>query len=306
LGTIRVGHFKIPQSLEALTSSRFISFGERSLPVTAFCPEREMGVAAFNLSTDENATISYGAFFDNLDERTKQVLNDKQGFTFATRASWTPYYDEPSNGRYLVHTGASYKYTDVRGDDPRLRNRPEVALEDFYIDTGVIPTNDYNTFGLEGAAVWGPFSVQSEFFYVPVKDPRGAGTDRGFYGAYVWGSWFLTGENRVYRRSNGTFDRVVPYENFWLIRGAGMGKGAWEARLRWSYLDLSESNLASYTTTTANPGMITDLTLGLTWYLNPNLKWMTDYIHSWTVYDDPTKSGVAENNILLSSFRFDF
>ena len=40
------------------------------------------------------------------------------------------------------------------------------------MDTGEITTKDWNTLGLEGAVVWGACSVQSEFFYVPVKEEK--------------------------------------------------------------------------------------------------------------------------------------
>jgi phosphate-selective porin OprO/OprP len=303
LHNVQFGHFKIPQSMEVLTSSRFISFVERSLPISAFCPEREMGVASYWVSPGENATVSYGVFFDEFDERLKFRLDDRQGLTAVGRATWTPYYDELSSGRHLLHTGISYKYTDDWDNSRGFSSRPETHLGDAYINTGSMTVRDWNTLGLEGAAVWGPLSVQSEFFYVPINDQSAGGdVNRDFYGAYVFGSWFLTGENRNYKRTSGAFDRVSPLENFWAVPGAGIGSGAWEARARWSYLDLSG-------TSNALSGMQNDVTLGLTWYWNPNLKWMLDYIHTWNKYTNPNSANFnrhPENDILMVSGRVDF
>jgi phosphate-selective porin OprO and OprP len=295
LGHVRFGHFKIPMSMDALTSSRFISMMERSNAATTFCPERELGVAATRMTANENATLSYGLFFDELDERVKQLANDRMGDTFAIRGTWTPYYDEPSKGRYLVHTALSYKHTDDRDNSVRFNPRPEVQLGPTFIDTGVMTVDNYNTLGSELAAVWGSLSFQSEAYYVPVTETNG--TKHDFYGAYVMGSWFLTGENRVYKRSTGAFDRLTPNTNFWAIRGAGTGSGAVETLVRWSYLDLSG-------TTSTLDGMQNDLTLGVNWYWNPNLKWMFNYIHSWNKYDN--RAYVAENDLVGVSGRFDF
>ena len=179
---------------------------------------------------------------------------------------------------------------------------------------------DFNVLQTEAALVWGPFSLQSEFFFVPVQDQGAAATanwagygptTRDFYGAYVYGSWFLTGESRKYRRDRGVFDRVTPYSNFWCIRGAGIGSGAVELTSRLSYLDLRMDGIPAATGGATNPraqyenaGMETDMTLGVNWYWNPNLRWMFNYIHSWNVYD--YRVGTAENDILMFSTRVDF
>ena len=84
--------------------------------------------------------------------------------------------------------------------------------------------------GAEAALVYGPLSLQSEFFAMTVN--RTTGASNNFYGAYAFVSYFLTGENRPYNRKMGVFDRVRPYENFFRVRtGDGdvaTGRGAWE------------------------------------------------------------------------------
>ena len=122
LGTVLVGHFKAPMSLEELTSSRYITFMERSSP-NIFVPARELGSAAYNRNAAETMTWGYGMFVDNLDEIAKERESDNQGATFAARATWLPYYDDPSEGRYLLHTGVSYRYTNDQDNRLQFRAR---------------------------------------------------------------------------------------------------------------------------------------------------------------------------------------
>jgi len=113
LGYVRFGHFKAPFSLEEQISSKYITFMERSV-VNVFSPMREVGVTAFNNSANERFTWAYGAFFDDISEVRKQRVDDNQGMLAVARATWTPYYDELADGRYLVHTGVSFAYTTIR------------------------------------------------------------------------------------------------------------------------------------------------------------------------------------------------
>ena len=56
--------------------------------------------------------------------------------------------------------------------------------------------------------------------------------------------------------------------------------GAWEAALRYSYLDLNDDDIHGH--------RVSDLTAGLNWYLNPNVRISCNY-----VYSDVQDSGFA-------------
>ncbi len=62
LGTLRIGRFKEPASLEQLTSSKYNTFMERGLPVLAFGPFRNTGIGARNAVFDQRMTWSAGFF----------------------------------------------------------------------------------------------------------------------------------------------------------------------------------------------------------------------------------------------------
>jgi phosphate-selective porin OprO/OprP len=111
-------------------------------------------------------------------------------------------------------------------------------------------------------------------FWVPVD--RIDGPNPSFEGWYFQTTYFLTGEHRPYNRKDGTMDRVYPHEDFFRVNtpaGICTGKGAWEVAFRVSHLDLDSQGI--------NGGKVTDLTVGLNWYMNPWTRVTTDWVHSF-------------------------
>ena len=62
------------------------------------------------------------------------------------------------------------------------------------MDTGSIFSSGENLINIESALIHGPLSFQGEFFYM-FTDAEEAGNP-DFWGFYVYGSYFLTGEGR--------------------------------------------------------------------------------------------------------------
>ncbi len=275
LGHLKAGHYKEPFSLDQLTSSRFITFMERSL-ADVFAPGRNVGVMAYDTLADENVTWAIGAFISEIGDEPPIYRNDNGGTALTMRYTWTPWYDEATNGRGLFHLGVSYSYRDIADGTVRYRRKPEADLGSYVVDTGSITaTQDVQLLGLEAALVYGPFRIQSEYMRSHVR--RNGFANPNFDGVYVQASYFLTGEQRKYKRSSGTFsDRVVPFENFFRVRDENgcvqTGKGAWELAYRASYLDLNGVGVSG--------GNVTDHTIGLNWYLNPYTRWMFNYVNS--------------------------
>jgi phosphate-selective porin OprO/OprP len=61
-----------------------------------------------------------------------------------------------------------------------------------------------------------------------------------FWGFYLAGSWFLTGESRPYDRRTGVFSALVPRAPFSIRKGS---PGAWEWKVRWSSVDLDDGRV---------------------------------------------------------------
>ena len=107
-----------------------------------------------------------------------------------------------------------------------------------------------------------------------------------FSGWFLEGTWIITGETKTYSPSAinnevGGFGSPVPSRPFSL---AGGSWGAWELAARYSVTDLNwhlnqtTTNLATSTLVGVAGGKETDITLGLNWYLNRNVKFQVNDI----------------------------
>ncbi len=268
VGHVRIGQFKEPFSLEELTSSNYITLMERSL-VNTFAPGRNTGFMFHDTLLNKRMTWAAGVF------RQTDSFGDGTGgrdYDVTARLTGLPLYKD--GGKKLVHLGLSYSHQNYDDGTARFRARPESHLSPRLADTGNFSA-DYGDFiGAEAAWVNGPFSLQGEYVQAFVQGEKSTDGDPKFWAASVQASYFLTGEHRPYKTSSGAFNRVRPLKNF----GKDGGLGAWELAARLSYLDLNDDGV--------NGGRLQDLTLGLNWYLNPNVRTMWNYVLA-----DPSDGG---------------
>lgn len=306
LGNVRVGHFKECFGLEDLTSDNYTTFMERSLDDEGtFCPGRNNGIMAYNWTENQRATWAIGTFTNHTGyDQPPLFVFDQWGLDLAMRGTFLPWYDEASGGRGYLHTGVGYVYRSAPNHTMKLATRPESAFAPAVVNMKFTDLIDMNVVGTEAALVYGPFSIQSEFFASHLD--REAGVQNNFYGTYVYVSYFLTGENRPYNRKLGVFDRVRPYENFFRVRttdgDVSTGRGAWEVAYRFSYIDMLDG------LTMKGAGLATDHTVGLNWYLNPYTKLMFNYVHSDDTYNPAAGTTVTggELNIVEMRCAMDF
>src|SRR5262249_37946713 len=139
------------------------------------------------------------------------------------------------------------------------------------------------------------FSLSGEYLYslIPkgyrtqvggelLKDPVGQVSYHGFY---IDAGWFLTkGDSRRYNKKLGTWDRTVPLENAWLMKGpdgrVSAGRGAIQLLARFSYLDLESGVPVLTPSAGARAGVEQDVTLGIAWYLNPQSNIQINYVRT--------------------------
>jgi phosphate-selective porin OprO/OprP len=300
LGHVRVGHYKEPWSLEELTSDKHISFMEKGLP-NGLVGGRSIGVTAFDYSEAETMTWAVGAFVSEIGETPPIFQDDRSGTAVTMRYTLLPWYDWATEGRGLLHTGICYSYRDIADEAVQWRARPEAHLANPVVDTlaQLDDVQNINAICAETAFVYGPFSAQAEYFGYWLD--RASNPHANFNGMYAYVSYFLTGENRYYKRTAGCFDRVKPFENFFRVRAQDgnvhTGKGAWEVLYRYSYLDLNDTVVVG--------GRVGDHTFGLNWYLNPYTRLMWNYVHSET-NAHPVAGGTGVANIFEMRCQIDF
>ncbi len=222
---ITVGQHNNFQSLEELTSSRFLTMMERAAFTDAFNFERRVGVSA---NYKSGAVLVQGGVFTDGISALNNDANNSYGFD--GRVVYMP-----KMGATQLHLGASAHYRDLNdaAATVRYRQRPFVHTSDTrFLDTGSISASAEKSYGLEAAAINGPFHVAGEAYWQNVVRPGLA--DPTFFGGYAEVGYFLTkGDTRGYK--NGTFDRVKPKNGF--EKG---GLGAVQVNLRYDYLDLND------------------------------------------------------------------
>ena len=269
-GNFTVGHFKEPFSLEELTSSKYITFMERSLP-NVFSSGRNLGVRLNRSFMDKRATAAFGFFREGNPADTSSTFGNSGTYNATTRLTMLPWYVE--KGRQLVHLGLSYRHAfHDENERIRFRQRPEAHLGPRLVETPRFHVEDVDYFAPEVALVYGPASLQFEWMSALADRPTGE--DLHYNGYYIFGSFFLTGEHRPYKTSSGAFNRVKPKNNFdW--KG---GYGALELAARYSMLDLNDKDM--------NGGELSNFTFGVNWYLNPNMRFMLNYVRAMLDEDD--------------------
>lgn len=269
---ITIGNFKEAFSQEELQSSNHIPFIERA-PINEFAPSRNLGIGIdhrgnYGDSETSSWVASAGVFGEGLndndiDSATNEEFDEGLGFTGRFGTALITTQDR------LAHLGAAYSFRNA-GDANNLSFstgiEAEVANRDL-ITTGLITgVDNFTLVGLEAVGAIGPFSLQGE--YIRTEVDRDIQSNLDFDGYYIYGSWFITGESRAaaYKKSTGVVRGITPINNF----GEG-GSGAWELVARFSHIDLTDQDIIG--------GEQDDLTLGVNWYPNTNLRFSFNYIN---------------------------
>jgi phosphate-selective porin OprO/OprP len=200
-----------------------------------------------------------------------------------------------------VHVGGSLIYTlspgksqdgRVPGLGFRLMATPEVRVDDTpLLDTGDIIADHARVLGLEFAARRRNLFLQAEAFHFAVErtSAEGAGDPR-FFGFYVQGSWFLTGEARRFDQTRAVFGRPKTRRP---LRAGGLG--AWELAFRYSRMDANSH--AGDLGAPPPPGGVrggdqTILNLALNWYPSDRIRLMLNGMH--VRVDRLNPAGVAD------------
>ena len=292
-GTITVGHFKQPLSVDEMTSTNNNWFIERSQANEAFYGGRDTGLLLRNGFLDKRVTISLSGQVGANSSGDSPF--DDEFYTFIGRVTGLPWVDADGN---VLHLGAGWRHTFLPSDGTvRFRSRPETAVTNVrFVDTGDIAAESADLLVGEAALAYGPWNAVFEYFGNFVDAETGG--DPYFSGFYGLVSYFLTGDKRPYNRTRGGFSSVKIADPMTFKDGGGYG--AWELAGRFSRVDLNDESIKG--------GKQNIYTAGLNWYPIGGFRFMLNYsyvdVSDSDAGDEPLDDGSA--HVVQSRFQVNF
>jgi phosphate-selective porin OprO and OprP len=266
---LTLGNMKEPFSLEWLQSNNDTLFVERSV-ANALVPERRFG---FAVGHHGQAWTAVAGVFGNA--ASNGIAGD--GVAVAARATVAPVYAADET----LHLGLAGIYRSRSRDDGAFSFSSPAGVFLFerpLVDTGDLPAAaSVSRIGAEFAYRNGPFLMQAEYIRTelqPFGGPGAPATGLGFQGGYVEAGLVLNGTGRAYAltpqggTTYATFQGVKVADAQRVSRG---GIGVFELSARYSAVDLNARGFRG--------GTERDVTLGLSWYPEPNLRLIGNVIH---------------------------
>jgi len=289
---LRVGKFKMPFSLEQLTSSNNIDFMERSFASQnegEYIPAKETGIMVHG---SPMAGTSYGLAYSR-GRGNKSATYDSPDFIGRGTANIAKLMGRDD---IVTHLGFGYSTGKIKSATSYASGRDESrAYSGFFNGTEAVTAGSTRTRSVvEYAVAYGPYKAQGEFFQIGYSDMTGTNAGSNSINMnYNELLWNITGESHNYSNTAGTFGWIKPNTKF----STNGGLGAWQVGVRLSDFDGSDFTAASGKTNKA-----TSMTYGLNWYMNDNVRVMLNYVE--TKYDSTVSvSGASLDKIKAIMLR---
>ena len=266
----RFGKFKMPFSLEQLTSSNNIDFMERSLTNQnegEFVPAKESGVMLFG---SPQAGLTYG-LAASVGRGNKTAIRD--GMDLIGRGTVNISKYQLNTDAHVMHVGLGFSQGEVNTLTPAMARTETRGTTGMFTATTALTNPSRQRANLELAYAQGPFKVQGELFQFGYD---GTNADAKFRTMYAQAVYNITGENHNYSNTAGTFGWIKPNKPF---SATGGGLGAWQVGLRFSSLN-AEDVAVPTSGATLRTNRVEAMTVGLTWFVNDNARFMLNYVRS--------------------------
>lgn len=274
---LQFGTFKMPFSLEQLTSSNNIDFMERSLVGqndSELIPAKETGVMIHGLP----ATGFTYALAASRGRANKSATVD--GADIIGRVT-TNIAEVIQNKDFVAHLGAAYSVGNIKTGVTAASGRTEARNQSaWFTGSAMSGETERTRQGLEAAFAWKNIKLQGEQFNFKYDPTTGA--DQEIKGHYVQAVYNLTGESHNYK--NGIFNWIKP--NTAVTSG---GPGAWQVGVR-----ASEFNADGISVVAGKTNRATAMTYGVTWFWNDNVRFMLNYVD--TRFDAPVGTSGSRVN----------
>jgi len=326
---ITLGQQKQNFSQELLESSNDLMFTERSLMNVLNAPlvDRAIGIN-FQSTAKTGYTAALGVFGNSITpaRTTDHTIADTgasattlnrddykknpevadaadEGWSVSGRTTYAPIEEKTK----VVHLGiaGNYRQADANGDVGTASKSLKFEYETDHmsnlmlVENYVFDVDSMSSLGLENSYLYGPFSVNAEYTHLWIDrsqkgralggingEKASGASDLSMQAWYVDAAWTMTGESRKYKM--GKFYQVEPTKKFSLKNG---GWGAFELATRYSAVDMdSEERSTGYA---GKGGKVSNVTVGLNWYLNSNIRFMADYVRAFDITNPnvQTKTG---------------
>lgn len=257
--TITFGHHKTPLSLEELTSSKYITFIERSQLVNGIVADvgggRQYALSAKGYFND--MFTAAGAVHGG--SANEDTAEDDFGFT--GRLTFSPIHEKIK----AVHLGLGFDHSKNVNGGFNIDGEPEIHPGADILENEAADFETANTWVVEAAGIYGSWSLQGEYAHANVEDsPTSSDIDADAW--YVYGSYYLTGESRNYEWKKGSYGQTKVNNS--LFKG---GLGAWEIALRYTSGNFENTG-----------GLVSSevdiFTAGLNWYPSNNVRFSANYV----------------------------
>ncbi len=292
---IAIGNQFPGNSLEEMTSSRFITFLERAAFIEAFVIDRRLGAGLW--LGDKHWSFQTGYYGSTVEDQGSFFDDETVG---SVRATVAPINTDST----VLHLGASYRHRNAgtlrdTGTADLIRYRARGAdnhLADRFVATPNFAESD-DMFVLEGAFVYNRFSLQGEYAQLEAEGAAGVapGVSTTYDGWYISGSLFLTDDMRNYKAESGGFGRQKVRDPFSFETG---GWGAWEIAGRYDVINLADGAAAINASTAPGAVMCVDCGDQETWLIGLNW-WINDYTAIKFNYNSSDISGGANDGATI-------
>jgi phosphate-selective porin OprO/OprP len=299
----RGGRFKVPFSLDQLTSSAQNDFVFRSLGADYLAPGRDAGGMIHGRLFGRRVNYSGGVFaLDGDNSRSTMVAGGDR--TVAVRVTARPFGRLRTLNADRAEFGGSFASTDV-SDASELPNglRGRTVISEFSFFEPVFVRGSRNRYGVDFDWTNDQFGARAE--YMAVTDEREGqgllGNDLNSARArayYIEGTWVVTGDRK---------DRPLAPRRPLFVRGAGAVEIA--ARYERLWFDSRKTGEPAFSNSRAEvilPSGDRVVTLGLNWYLNRWVKLQLNALHE--ELQDPGRTPLLDGGTSFwsSVFRLQF
>ena len=306
----KIGQFKAPFSLERMSSSKYMPFIERALPVDNLTPDRDIGVMVHGAYKPFGLHYGIG-IFNGARSNESDADNHKD---LVARIGLSPFEKRGPDILKGLHLGVSTSYgeqdTAYPSDRDSIWNKGEWKTagdtEFAQYNNGVAHDGKRKRIGVELAWLQGPFFLYGEWMKVYLDDMKnrwGESHDLTTDGAYVAMSYFLFGGERNFKTSKAEFSRPTITKVFDPSQGTW---GAVELAMRYDHLTLSDGFFDhGYVDKMGYTDEVQGGTFGFNWYFNDMTRFMFNY--NYVEFDDYVADADDDHeDVFMARFQLDF